>query len=236
VISRAALCLCLFASVAQAQVFPQPTGGDNRLQTVAYDPTQIVQLRGTPGYQITVELSPDEQVQSVAVGDGTAWQISVNAGRNLLFIKPTDSARVTNMTAITDVRVYNFELLPMPGPSPDMAYHIKFRFAGPETRSPTGDFGDMSAATRRLSRYRITGDRRLRPASISHDGYNTYIVWPKELDLPATYEFAGRGQELLVNGVMRDDVLVIDRVITHLVFRRDKSVARAVLLPPKGKS
>ena len=235
-IARLALCLCLFASVTQAQVFPQPSGGDYRLQTVAYDPGQVVQMRGTPGYQITVELSPDEQVQSVAVGDGAAWQISVNAGRNLLFIKPTDSARATNMTVITDVRVYNFELIPMPGPSPDMAYHIKFRFAGPQTQASSSDFVDTSAASRRLSRYRITGDRQLRPASISQDGYNTYIVWPKELDLPATYEFAGRGKELLVNGVMRDDVLVIDRVITHLVFRRDKSVAHAVLLPPKRKS
>ena len=234
--TRLAFCLLLFASVTQAQVFPQPTGGDNRLQTVAYDPAQVVQLRGTPGYQVTVELSPDEEVQSVAVGDGAAWQISVNAGRNLLFIKPTDSARATNMTVITDIRVYNFELVPTPGPSPDMAYHIKFHFAAPETRPRTGDFVDISAATRRMSRYRMTGDKRLRPAAISHDGYNTYIVWPKELDLPATYEFAGPGRELLVNGVMRDDVLVIDRVITHLVFRRDKSVAQAVLLPPKRKS
>lgn len=231
-IARAGLCLLLFASAAGAQlVVPQPTGGDERLQTIAYDPAQVVQLRGTPGYQLTVELSPDEQVQNVAVGDSNSWQVSINAARNLLFVKPTDSAQATNMTAITNVRVYNFELVPSPTATPNMPFNIRFRYADGGGQ----EFVDVEAAQRRLSRYRITGDPLLRPDFVRTDGLYTYVTWPKNRDLPATYEIGGRGEELLVNGVMRDDVLVIDRPITRLMFRRDRSHARADYVPMTRK-
>jgi type IV secretion system protein VirB9 len=236
VIRRAGLILTCLASSAGAQfAIPQPLGGDERLQTITYDPSQVVALRGTPGYQLTVELSPDELVQNVAVGDSTTWQVSTNAGRNLLFVRPTESAQPTNMTAITNVRVYNFELVPQPTPSPDMPFNIRFRYTAEGIRNAQGEFVDVSAAQRRLNRYRITGDPLLRPDSVSTDGLYTYITWPKERDLPATYEIAGKGQELLVNGIMRDDVLVIDRPITRLMFRRDRARARADLLPPPRK-
>jgi type IV secretion system protein VirB9 len=236
VIRRAGLIFLCLASSAGAQfAIPQPSGGDERLQTITYDPGQVVALRGTPGYQLTVELSPDEQVQNVAVGNSNAWQVSVNAARNLLFVKPTDGAQTTNMTAITNVRTYNFELVPMPVPSPDMPFNIRFRYAAEGARNAQGEFVDVAAAQRRASRYRITGDRLLRPDSVRTDGLYTYITWPKERDLPATYEIGGKGEELLVNGIMRDDVLVIDRPITRLMFRRDRSHARADLLPPQRK-
>ncbi|MEO5774433.1 MAG: TrbG/VirB9 family P-type conjugative transfer protein [Sphingomicrobium sp.] len=205
------------------------------MQTITYDPAQVVQLRGTPGYQLTVQLSPDEQVQNVAVGDSSGWQVSVNAARNLIFVRPNQTSQPTNMTTVTNVRTYNFELVSTPMPTPDMAFNVRFRYPNATAGGQSNDFVDVSAAQRRLSRYRLSGDRLLRPSSISNDGRYTYIVWPKERDLPATYELAGRGEELLVNGIMRDDVLVIDRVITSLIFRRDRSHARADLLPPKRK-
>jgi type IV secretion system protein VirB9 len=233
--ARLGLGLLLLASAAGAQVYPVAPAGDSRLQTITYDPAQVVQLHATAGYQLTVQLSPDEQVQNVVVGDASGWQVSVNAARNLIFVKPNDIAQPTNMTAFTNVRTYNFELTAAPMATPDMAFSVRFRYSGASGPGQSGEFVDVSAAQRRLSRYKLSGDRLLRPSSISNDGRYTYIVWPKEQDLPATYELAGRGEELLVNGIMRDDVLVIDRVITSLIFRRDRSQARAVLVQPKRK-
>lgn len=236
-ISRLCLALVLLASTpAFGQITPQPTGGDFRLQTVGYDPAQVVQLRGAPGYQMTVELSPDEQVQNVSLGDSNAWQVSVNRRGDRLFIKPGQTPMATNMTVVTSVRVYNFELVPLSDASAGMPYTVRFTYpVRAVAQGRPGEFVDVSAARGRLSRYRMRGASVLLPSSISNDGYRTYVVWPKEKDLPATYEISPSGEEMLTNGMMRNDVLVIDRVVTRLLFRRDRLAARADLILSQRK-
>jgi len=220
-------------SSAMGQVHPQPGPGDPRLQTVNYDPGQIVQLEGAPGYQLMVELSPDEQVLNVAVGDPAAWQVSVSHSGDHLFIKPTQAGAATNMTVVTSVRVYNFELYPLPGPGPDMAYNVRFRYPARVKQSSEPAYVDVSLLKRAMSRYRITGDRSIRPDSISDDGTHTYISWSRDKPIPAVYSINDGGEETLVSGWMRDDVYVIDAVVTRLVFRIDQRTAAAVRLPPR---
>jgi type IV secretion system protein VirB9 len=231
VIGAAALIL---AAAATAQVRPQPGQGDQRLQTVAYNPNQIVQLETAPGYQLTVELSPDEQVQNVAVGDGTAWQVSVNHAGDHLFIKSTAPVP-TNMTVITSVRVYNFDLQPVGGPMPDTPYTVRFSY--PEITPPAGGvrYVDVSPLRRAQSRYRISGDRSVRPDSVSNDGTHTFIGWSADKPIPAVYAISSTGEEMLTNGGMRDDLYVVDGVPGELVFRIDERMAQAVRLPPKKK-
>lgn len=235
---RLALAFLLFVSLAlpaSGQVRPQPGTGDPRLQTIDYDPDQIVQLEGAPGYQLMVELSPDEQVLNVAVGDAGAWQVSVNHAGNHLFIKPTQAGVPTNMTVITTVRVYNFELYPLPAPTHDMAYNIRFHYPAPETESPKSEYVDVSPLRRAMSRYRISGDRMIRPDSISDDGTHTYISWSRDKAIPAVYAISERGEEMLVSGWMRDDAYVIDGIVHRLSFRIDDRTARAQRLPPRKK-
>lgn len=231
-----ALLLCIaMASAGSAQVRPQPGPGDPRLQTVDYDPGQIVQLEGTPGYQLMVELSPDEQVLNVAVGDAAAWQVNVNHRGDHLFIKPTQAGVPTNMTVITTVRVYNFELYPLPAPSHAMAYNIRFQYPAQELESAKSEYIDVSPLRRALSRYRISGHRTIRPDSISDDGTHTYISWSRDKPIPAVYALDQRGEEALVSGWMRDDVYVIDGIVWKLTFRIDDRTARAQRLPPRKK-
>ena len=52
----------LLAAPSAAQIRPHPDGGDPHLQVVDYADGQILQLMGAPGYQLMLELSPDEQV------------------------------------------------------------------------------------------------------------------------------------------------------------------------------
>lgn len=210
--------------------------GDPRLQTVDYEPDRIVQLQGAPGYQLTVALAPDEQVQNVAVGDSGAWQVSVNRAGDHLFIKPTQSDVATNMTVITTVRVYNFELFPLPGPTPDMPFNVRFRFPPPAAdAADAGEFVNVTDARRRASRYRISGDRLLRPDSVSDDGLHTYIRWFVDRPIPAVFEIDANGDERLVNGGMRGAEFVVDGVPGRLRFRIDRRTADARRLPPRKK-
>jgi type IV secretion system protein VirB9 len=222
-----------------SQVQPLPGAGDPRLQIVDYSEGSIVQLRGAPGYQLMVELSPDEQVQNVAVGDSTAWQISVSKTGDRLFLKPVQPDSATNMTVVTSVRQYSFDLFAFAQPTGDMPYTVRFRYpaVGPSPDRKDAEYVDVSSALRRNSHYRISGDRLLRPSSVTDDGDHTYIKWPRRSAVPAVYAIDRNGNEILANGMMRpDDVYVVDGVPGKLTFRIDRSVARAeTVRPRKGR-
>jgi type IV secretion system protein VirB9 len=214
-------------------VRPQAGPGDPRLQTIDYNPGEVVQLEGAPGYQLMVELSPDEQVLNVALGDASAWQVSVNHAGDHLFIKPTQVGVATNMTVITTVRTYNFELDPVRSPMADMPYNVRFQYPADDAEQPKSEYVDVSPLRRALSRYRITGDVNVKPDSITDDGEHTYISWSPAKPIPAVFTIGDGGQETLVSGWMRGDVYVIDAIVNRLTFRIDDHVARAQRLSPR---
>jgi type IV secretion system protein VirB9 len=209
-----------------AQVRPTPGSGDPRIQTVLYDADQVVQLQGTPGFQIDVEFAADEAIENVAVGDSAAWQVTPNRRGDHLFVKPLMSGVTTNMTVVTSARTYFFELAPLSDGA--MAYTVRFRYPSALAAADDG------AATNVEGRYRLSGAHALRPSRIADDGVHTYIEWPRETSLPAVYALNNLGQETLVNGGMRDGLFVIDGISQRLVFRIDSNVARADRVSPRA--
>ena len=227
---RAALWLAalLAAGPGMAQVSPKPGPGDPRVQTVDYDPDQVVQLQTATGYQLMIEFSPSEQIENVAVGDSGAWQVTPNKRGDHLFVKPIQAGVATNMVVVTDARRYVFELTPLYGAGSAMAYTVRFNYPVAnanvvEAVVPPGPSG----------LYRLSGARALRPVQISEDGARTYLVWAPAQTLPAVYMIDPEGRETLANGMMRDGVLVIDMVVKRLIFRLDRQTAGAVRVPPR---
>jgi type IV secretion system protein VirB9 len=215
----------LAVAPAWAQVRPTPGPGDPHIQFVEYSPDHVIVLEGAPGYQVTLELSPDEQVQSVAVGDSGAWQVTANRNGDHLFVKAIMAGVSTNMTVVSDVRLYNFELRPMASTG-RIPYTVRFRYPAIERAAV-----DYAPSAMGEGLYRLRGKQKLRPSEISDDGTRTYIRWPRDRSLPAVYAVSDTGQEMLVNGLMReDDVFVIDSVAPKLVFRIDRQVATATRL------
>lgn len=191
-----------------------------RARTVDYVSDQVVQLQAAPGYQLMLELAPDERIENVAVGDSGAWQVTANKRGDRLFIKPIQSGITTNMMVITDARLYSFELVPLPGPQPDMAYSVRFRYP-----TPGGNVAAKDAEP--AGRYKLGGKAALRPSGMHDDGVHTYIEWPADRPLPAIYAIGTDGKETLINGMMRDGRMVIDSVQQRLVFRIDNNRATA---------
>jgi type IV secretion system protein VirB9 len=218
-----ALVGALFAHPAMAQVRPTPGVGDPRIQTVMYDPEQVVLLQVSTGYQLTVEFAPDERIENVAVGDSGAWQITPNKRGDHLFIKPTTNSVITNLTVITDARTYVFELAPGGGSTP--AYTIRFDYPKPPLPAP-GDSPALEAG-----RYKLSGTAALRPDAISDDGLKTYIIWRDDQTLPAVFVIDRQGRETLADGAMRDGRYVLDSVNDRLIFRLDKQTAGAQRVP-----
>lgn len=218
------LLLACFSAHASAQMGPGFAGGDTRIRTIDYRRDQVVRIDGTPGYQITIELAPDEQVENVAVGDSAAWQVTVNRTGNLLFLKPLQDSAGTNMTVVTNARFYAFDLSTggAEGASP---YGLRFRYP-PQEALLTGP-GQLGLKPPEVGEYRLRGAKELRPARMSDDGNKTYIDWPSDAALPAVFTVDRRGRETLANGNMRNGLYVIDSVEERLVFRLDNMTMRA---------
>lgn len=224
----AAAVLALFAlAVAPAHAqFPQGFG-DARIQLIEYRADQVFRIEAAVGYQVTVELAPDEQIQTVAVGDTSAWSVMANKAGDRLFVKPLRASGMTNMTVVTTARSYSFELA---GGGGSGAYTLRFRFPPEIPQQPP-------AAGAIAGKYRLSGDRRLWPDGVHDDGTKTFIEWGGEVPLPAVYVIDRMGRELLANGQFREGLYVIDGIERQLVFRIDRYVARATrYIPKKSKS
>lgn len=219
--------LWLLAAVPiTAQVRPSPSDGDRRIQTIRYDPDQVVALDVAPGYQVSVALLGGERIETIAVGDSAAWQLTASKRGDYLFIKCLAPV-MTNATVVTDARVYSFELVA--GYSGDAAYVVRFVDANPAPAIAT------LPATLPAYQYRLSGASALRPSRVTVDGTRTIVEWAPGRAMPAIFRIDEDGDETLVNSIIEDDKVIIDGAPSKLVFRIDRGMAVATRTLPRRR-
>lgn len=221
------LSLLLLGAAAHAEILPRAGSLDPHIQTVDYDPNQVVRLQVAPGYALTIEFSPDERIENVAVGASGAWQVTPNRRADHLFVKQTGDAPDTNMTVITDSRRYVFTLAS--GNSAEAPYVLRFVYPGLNTAP------DVAVELPPHTGYKVSGAKALRPALMFDDGRSTSIRWPADVNLPAVYAVDEHGRETIVNGAMRGGLFVVDAVAPKYVFRSGSAQAVAVRQTPKRR-
>jgi type IV secretion system protein VirB9 len=212
--------LAAFASLpASAQSYPQPGEGDPRIQTVKYDPAQIIRLSVAPGLQTMVELAAGETIQTIGVGDSVAWQVTAGKRGDLFFVKNISAGAITNMTVVTAGRVYNFELSPQGGYGNISPYHVRLEYPGRANTVATIEIEPIYS-------YQISGSKAIKPTSVYQENNRTIVEWDEDQPLPAIFTMEN-GSEALVNGEMQEGRFVIAGSPTKLVFRLDKKTAYA---------
>lgn len=126
--SVAALLGCLL--VAATAVAEMPVVTDSRIKTFVYNPNEVFTLTTHYGYQGNIEFSEKETIETVSVGDRVAWQI-IPAGRRLFLRAQEENAR-TNMTVVTNLRAYQFDLLSSSADavfgSEELVYVVRFYY------------------------------------------------------------------------------------------------------------
>ena len=221
--------LLAVAAPLSAQVRPTPGKGDPRLQTIDYSPDHIVQLGIASGFQLMVRFAPGERIETIAVGDSSSWQVTTNKRSDYLFIKTLGDARVTNMTVVTDARIYMFELIPSTPYGEGQAFSLSFTYPDDEMAA----IAQIAAAAR--YRYRISGTRALRPSLVMQDGPNIVIEWPESVALPAIFRIEEDGNETLVSSEIQNGRFKVAGLPKTLLFRLDNQVAKAVRVKAKAK-
>jgi type IV secretion system protein VirB9 len=101
-----ALSLC--ATVYSAPAVAEPITADSRIKTFVYNPNEVYTITTHYGYQSNIEFGPKESIDTISVGDRVSWQI-IPAGRRL-FIRAMEENAHTNMTVVTNLRAYQFDL------------------------------------------------------------------------------------------------------------------------------
>ncbi len=217
---RRLLPLALLALVAAR--LPEPGPVNAHLQSVMYDPDEVVEIRGALGWQIMLEFGPDERIENVSIGDALAWQVTPNKRARNLFLKPLIKNAATNMTVVTDRRRYAFSLVTTRRlqTSP---WVIRFDYprevveAVEEPLPPPAPLLNFAYTTR--------GDPALVPSRVWDDGRMTYFEFSPEKALPAVFAGGPGKDEALVNSSVRGRVMIVQQTAGRFTLRTGKQFA-----------
>jgi type IV secretion system protein VirB9 len=113
-----------------------PIATDRRIQTYVYSENEVFKLVIHYGYQTSIEFATGEQVKTISMGDNFAWKITPSGSR--IFVKPLQENVHTNMTIITNMRTYHFDLFSKAATDLDdneLVYVLRFFY--PVSNTPT---------------------------------------------------------------------------------------------------
>jgi len=244
--TRAQMSLGLAAALLATTLAAPARADDPRLVERLYDENEVVRIEGRTNVQATIRFGEGEQIENVAIGDSTAWQVTPNKRANLLFIKPLADRATTNMTVVTDKHTYLFDLVASPA-NRNALYVLAFTYpeepedeeaaladadgaplpAGPnavELTAASDPYAVVDPAALNFA-WESKGDRALLPAQIYDDGTATFLSWPAGTPLPAILVKDHEGDEGPVNFAVRGETIVVDGVPRELVLRTGEDSA-----------
>ena len=234
----------LLTAPAMAVQVPQPGPVDPRIRTVVYNPREVVTITGQLGYQMVVSFAPNERIENISVGDSLGWQVTPNKKADLLFLKPIDRLPSTNMTVVTNLRRYNFELIAIAATTRRaQTYDIRFIYPNEELAAqtlavPETPVSDATPPDGWNFAYSYAGAKAIVPARVFDDGRFTYFQWPTGIDTPAVFAVGGDGKEALVNHVTRGRYFVVEQVGPQFVLRSGTQITQvfndALRVPEPG--
>ena len=198
-----------------------PTRG---LKSVHYEADKVVTVQGRLGYQSMIEFGNGEQIENVAVGDSSAWQVTPEQARE---------------PALPEASVRQGEDEHDGGHRPaHLSVRPQRRFD--RQRRSTICASPMERGRRRLNRssgvaypsllanasaaapavahpklnydWKAKGKKELLPARTYDDGRSVYLQWKAGAPMPALYARDAEGRESLVNYRQVGAFIVIDQV------------------------
>lgn len=227
------LLIVLFPFVnASATATPRSVGGEDRIKIINYRPNAVFKYVGHYMYQSIIEFELGEEVQTISMGTPTPWQLVASGNR--IFLKPVENDATTNMTVITNKRMYFFEMHAEEASGVDdenLAFIIKFVY--PENLVHSGGLQHVNAANEGpdLSKpelynfhYKISGHATaIEPLQVFDDGEFTYLKFRDiNAELPAIFLVNEQEEEGLINYKMVGKYVVIERVAPRFTLRYGK--------------
>ena len=226
-----------FTALALLSCTAAVAASDSRIQSITYDPNEIVRIIGKAGIQSTIEFGADEQIENVAVGDSSVWQVTPNRRGSLIFVKPLAPRSRTNMTVVTDKRTYMFDLvagdkfttplyaMKFSYPHDKMAQTVAAPVQQAAATTPPPAETPTAVAEKLHFDWTSKGNAKLLPGRVFDDGSSLYLAWNKETPLPAILTLSEDRKEGPLNYRMSGEYIVISPVPQNIVLRYGNKTA-----------
>lgn len=200
------------------------TLNDSRIVTAHPGPGTTIPLRAIAGIDLDILLPRGEHVQRVVVAEPDSVRVTVPGDHDGLVLSALRPLNDVAITAEVEQKTYQFSLtVTYQGTAPWMV-----RIEPPVPARSIFPANPISAAPALPpGEWKVRGDKGVLPTQIRDDGSKVSIQWSGTQAIPAVFALDDQGQEQMVNGYMRGDIFVIDRVFDHLIFRIDKASAHA---------
>lgn len=229
-----AIALCL-ASPAMAGKTPRNGSADARVKTITYHDADVYRITAHYGFSTVIEFDRTEDIETISMGDSQAWQTIKPSRGNLLFIKPLEQNANTNMTVVTNKRIYTFELTARSSQShtsKNLSFRIRFVYPDQVdmqlaniAKSKNNGFEDRDFSPSAVPPedwnfdYSYAGDKSLRPKRAFDDGIFTYFQFSKTGKTPAVFAVDPEGNESIVNYSMQGKYLVVESLGRQFTLR-----------------
>jgi len=165
----------------------RPVAIDSRIKTFIYSENEIFRIVINYGYQTSVEFAEGEEIQTISVGNNFAWQLTP-VGRRL-FIKPLEENILTNMTILTNKRVYQFEVQSKSQSytvDEELAYVIRFFYNDEDLDNKKPEVVAHEVEPIPVIKpfnfnYTLSGPDCIAPVKVFDDGINTFFKFDSKL-------------------------------------------------------
>lgn len=219
---------------------PKRSAYDKRIQTVSYNPDDVVPISAVNGYATEIVFSAGETIRDYGTGYSSAWEFAARG--NHFFLKPKAPRGTTNLIVVTDKRTYAFDLH-LVSKKEQATYRMTFIYPDDEQATINKEF-EKARVENRLGHKTVPskeeaipkpsvnthysmaagGDKAgIAPKAAYDDGRFTVLHFHPNVDYPTVYRVVG-GEETLVNSHIEDGALVVHGVFDELRLRAGDSV------------
>ena len=224
----------LAAGNAFSSQLPRYFGSEKKFRRYIYNPNEVYRYLGHYIFQGFVEFGKDETISTITMGDPSQWLFEHLGNR--LFLKPVGEGNSqTNMTVITNKRIYHFELTAKEASGiddSDLIFVAKFVYPDEQDKNIlqfpkalASDIPDMKNLNLYNFNYQYTGEPTIAPLKIFDNGEFTYFQFSKvNAEIPAIFSVDNSGFESLVNYRIAGDYVIIEKVGAQFTLRNGDDI------------
>lgn len=192
-----AFILSIFQLMQCACAIEKPIATDSRIKTFIYSRNEVFRIVVHSGYQTVIEFGDGEEIQTISAGNNYAW--SLNPIKGMLVIKPLEDNITTNMTIITNMRIYQFELQSkamVHSIDEELVYVARFFYPDDGVdQIKTELFQGANTMQEKVKAYNfnytLEGSDNFAPVKVFDDGANTFMEFDKEVNITTLAFSAG---------------------------------------------
>lgn len=219
---------------AKAVQLPRFLGTEKKFRSYIYNPNDVYRYIGHYTYQGFVEFEGGESVSTISMGNPSLWLFEHLGNR--LFLKPVgEDNSETNMTVITNKRIYHFELVAKEAKGindKDLIFVAKFVYPDEKDKNimefpkvAQSDQPDMRDLSIYNFNYQYTGEQSIAPIKVFDNGEFTYFQFSrKSAEIPAIFTVDAAGFEALVNYRAAGNYIIVERVAPQFTLRNGSDI------------